>query len=120
MRPVSVVIPVKDGGPLLRRCLEAVRSQGPVELVVIDSGSSDGSVEIARRLADQLIEIPRAAFGHGRSRNLAARRTSGDLICFLTQDAVPQEGWLAAYLEAFTLAPRVGAAFGPHLPHPDT
>ena len=35
MASVSVVIPVKDGGPLLSRCLEAVRSQGDVELIVI-------------------------------------------------------------------------------------
>jgi glycosyltransferase involved in cell wall biosynthesis len=42
------------------------------------------------------------------------------LICFLTQDAVPVEGWLDAYRESFALDDRVGAAFGPHLPFPDT
>ena len=67
-----------------------------------------------------MIEIPPEDFGHGRTRNLGAERSSGDLICFLTQDAVPVEGWLDAYREAFTLDERVGAAFGPHLPHPDT
>ena len=43
-----MVIPVKDGGPLLARVLEAVRAQGDLELLVIDSGSRDGSLEIAR------------------------------------------------------------------------
>ena len=47
MRPVSVVIPVRDGGPLLRRVLDAVRAQGELELVVVDSGSTDGSLELA-------------------------------------------------------------------------
>lgn len=117
---VSVVIPVKDGGPLLRRVLEAVRSQGELELIVIDSGSRDGSIEVARGLVDEMIEIRPDEFGHGRTRNLGAERASGDLICFLTQDAVPDAGWLDAYRDAFTLDPRVGAAFGPHLPHPDT
>jgi O-antigen biosynthesis protein len=117
---VSVVIPVKDGGPLLGRVLEAVRGQGELELIVIDSGSRDGSVELARAAADELIEIPPEEFGHGRTRNLGAERASGELICFLTQDAVPEPGWLDAYREAFTLDPKVGAAFGPHLPHPDT
>ena len=120
MRSVSVAIPVRDGGPLLRRVLEAVRAQGELELLVIDSGSRDDSVELAAPLADELIEIAPSEFGHGRTRNLAAERTSGELICFLTQDAVPEPGWLAAYHEAFELDPRVGAAFGPHLPHPDT
>ena len=67
-----------------------------------------------------MIEIPPEEFGHGRTRNLGAERSSGDLICFLTQDAVPVDGWLDAFREAFTLDDRAGAAFGPHLPHPDT
>ena len=117
---VSVVVPVKDGGPALRACLEGVRAQGELELLVIDSGSRDGSQATARELADELIEIEPAEFGHGRTRNLGAARASGELICFLTQDAIPVAGWLAAHREAFALDPRVGASFGPHLPHADT
>jgi GT2 family glycosyltransferase/glycosyltransferase involved in cell wall biosynthesis len=120
MRPVSVVIPVKNGGALMERVFEAVRAQGALELIVVDSGSTDGSQDLARAAGAELIEIPPADFGHGRTRNLAAERASGELICFLTQDAVPLPGWLDAYREAFELAPRVGAAFGPHLPFPDT
>jgi len=117
---VSVVIPVKDGGALLERVLGAVRAQGELELVVIDSGSRDSSREIARAAGAELIEIPPEEFGHGRTRNLGAERASGELIAFLTQDAVPVEGWLDAVREAFTVADRVGAAFGPHLPFDDT
>ena len=120
MSSVSVVIPVKDGGALLERVLGAVRAQGELELVVIDSGSRDGSREIARAAGAELIEIPPEEFGHGRTRNLGAERASGELIAFLTQDAVPVEGWLDAVREAFTVADRVGAAFGPHLPFDDT
>ena len=61
-----------------------------------------------------------ATFGHGRTRNLGAERTSGRADRFLTQDATPLPGWLAAFREAFALSERVGAAFGPHLPRPDT
>jgi glycosyltransferase involved in cell wall biosynthesis/GT2 family glycosyltransferase len=117
---ISVVIPVKDGGPLLERVLAAVRAQGAVELIVIDSGSRDGSREVARAAGATLVEIAPREFGHGRTRNLGVERSSGDLICFLTQDAVPEPGWLDGYREAFTLHERVGAAFGPHLPWPDT
>jgi O-antigen biosynthesis protein len=117
---VSVVIPVKDAGPGLGRVLDAARSQGEVELIVIDSGSSDGSAERARQAGAEVIEIPPSDFGHGRTRNLGAEKASGELICFLTQDAVPLPGWLDAYRSAFALDERVGAAFGPHLPHPET
>ena len=100
--------------------LDEVRAQGDLELVVVDSGSADGSLERARSVADLVVEIPPDEFGHGRTRNMAAERASGELICFLTQDAVPQPGWLAAHREAFELDPRVGASFGPHLPNPGT
>jgi O-antigen biosynthesis protein len=120
VKTVSVVVPVKDGGPLLERVLEAVRAQGDVELIVIDSGSRDASPEVARAAGAELIEIPPESFSHSRTRNLAAERASGELVCFLTQDAVPEPGWLSAYQEAFEIADRVGAAFGPHLPFEDT
>jgi O-antigen biosynthesis protein len=89
-------------------------------LIVIDSGSRDGSREVARAACATLVEIEPHDFGHGRTRNLGAERAAGDLICFLTQDAVPEPGWLDSYREAFALDRRVGAAFGPHLPWPDT
>ena len=120
MPSVSVVIPVLDGEVHLPALLAALEREGPDEVLVIDSGSGDRSVEIARAAGVDVIEIPRSDFGHGRTRNLGAERTGGDLICFLTQDAEPVEGWLAAYREALRLAPRVGAAYGPHLPRPDT
>jgi glycosyltransferase involved in cell wall biosynthesis len=117
---ISVVIPVRDGARYLREVLEAVQREGPDEVLIIDSGSRDGSPELAARLGVRVIEIPAGQFGHGRTRNLGAERTSGQLICFLTQDATPCPGWLEAYREAFALDPRVGAAFGPHLPRADT
>ena len=109
-----------NGAASLGDALEAVRAQGDLELIVIDSGSSDGSPELARSAGAEVIEIAPEEFGHGRTRNLGAERASGDLICFLTQDAVPEPGWLAAYHEAFDLDQRVGAAYGPHLPLADT
>jgi O-antigen biosynthesis protein len=117
---VSVVIPVKDGERYLEELLDALAREGPAEILVIDSGSRDRSCEIARVAGVELLQIEPREFGHGRTRNLGARHTSGDLICFLTQDATPCPGWLAAYLEAFDLDGHVGAAYGPHLPRPDT
>ncbi len=120
MSRVSVVIPVKDGERYLAELLDALAREGADEVLVIDSGSRDRSLEIARAAGAELLEIAPEEFGHGRTRNLGAERTSGELICFLTQDATPCPGWLDAYREAFALDERVGAAFGPHLPRADT
>jgi glycosyltransferase involved in cell wall biosynthesis len=117
---VCAVIPVKDGERYLEELLSALAEQGVPEILVIDSGSSDRSREIARAAGVELLEIEPGEFGHGATRNLGAQRTSGELICFLTQDATPQPGWLDAYRHAFMLDPRVGAAYGPHLPRADT
>lgn len=120
MTTVSVVVPVKDGERYLEELLAALALEGDIETLVIDSGSRDRSLEIARSAGLEVLEIAPHEFGHGRTRNLGAERTSGELVCFLTQDATPVEGWLAAYREAFELDARVGAAYGPHLPRPDT
>lgn len=118
---ISVVIPVLDGAEFLDEVLTAVTGQviaEPFEVLVIDSGSTDGSLEIvAAHPGVHLIEIDKREFGHGRTRNFGVQQTSGELIAFLTQDATPaSEHWLAAYRDAFNSAANLGAAFGPHLP----
>jgi glycosyltransferase involved in cell wall biosynthesis len=120
VRSVSAIVPVKDGERYLEELLSALAREGADEILVIDSGSRDRSVQIARDAGVELLEIDPREFGHGRTRNLGAERTSGELICFLTQDATPCLGWLDAYREAFALDERVGAAYGPHLPRADT
>ena len=88
----SVLIPVKNGGSLLAEVLDAVLAQQtpwPFEVLVIDSGSSDGSVEIARSRGVDVTTIPPQEFSHGGTRNLLARRSRGEFLVFLTQDAKP-------------------------------
>lgn len=117
---VSVIIPVRDGARYLEELLAAVSAQGPDEVLVVDSGSRDASISISRAAGARVLEIDPSDFGHGRTRNLAASEATGDVLAFLTQDATPAAGWLAAHLEALAMDPRVGVSFGPHLPRPDT
>jgi rhamnosyltransferase len=121
--PVTVAIPVLNGGPLLGQVLAAVRAQRldrPVELLVADSGSSDGSRELANRHGAELIDIAAGEFSHGHTRNLLAERASGSHVAFLTQDAVPaDERWLAKLLQGFEAGQDVGLVFGPYRPRSD-
>ncbi len=119
----SVVIPVKNGGARFRQVLDGVLGQAapwPFEVLVIDSGSRDGSVEFAQSRGCRVEQIPSAEFGHGRTRNLGARLTSGEFIVFVTHDACPlDEHWLAQLVGAADLAPDVAGAFGRHCAYGD-
>lgn len=120
---ISVVIPVKNGGADLDRCLAGIAAQRvdeAVEVVVIDSGSTDGSPERARMASAIVHEIPSSTFGHGSTRNLGVRIARGDLLVFTSQDAVANdEAWLATLAAAARSSPEVAGAYGRQLPHAD-
>ncbi len=120
---ISVVIPVKDGGADLVRCLDAIRGQvvgDKVEVVVVDSGSRDGSVEAARSHGARVHEIPPAEFGHGRTRNLGAELANGEVLVFTSQDAyAADETWLARLVASLESGVRFAGVYGRQLPHDD-
>jgi glycosyltransferase involved in cell wall biosynthesis len=119
---VTVAIPVLNGARYLDEVLTAVRAQRvdrEVEILIVDSGSTDGSLEIAERHRARIRKIPREEFSHGGTRNRMMELAAGDHVAFLTQDATPaHDGWLAALLAGFELAEDVALVFGPHEPRP--
>jgi len=91
-RRVSLVVPTWNGGALFHRVLEALAAQDledGFEMVVIDSGSTDGTREAARAAGARVELIPQSEFNHGATRNRAIALTHGELVCLLTQDARP-------------------------------
>ena len=118
----SVVIPTRNGGPLFGEVLEAVRAQelaGGFEVIVVDSGSTDGTAELAERRADRLIRILPEEFNHGRTRNLAIAASRGELVALLVQDATPADrNWLAKLADCFD-DPKVAGAYSRQIPRPD-
>ncbi|GIK24978.1 MAG: hypothetical protein BroJett006_12240 [Betaproteobacteria bacterium] len=62
---------------------------GSLEIVIVDSGSTDGTVQLARDFGCSVIEIPPGSFSHGNSRNTGADAASGDYLLFMVQDAYP-------------------------------
>jgi glycosyltransferase involved in cell wall biosynthesis len=117
---VTVAIPVRNGGALLAGVLDALAAQTVAhELIVCDSGSSDGSVALAREHGARVIEIEPSAFGHGRTRNVLLEHSSGEHVALLSQDAQPaSERWLERMLAGFALGEDVALVYGPYLPRP--
>jgi rhamnosyltransferase len=115
---VTVAIPVLNGGARLGEVLDAVRAQevdADVEVLVCDSGSTDGSDRIARARGATVLHIRREEFSHGGTRNLLMQHAGGTHVAFLTQDAVPaDEQWLHALLAGFEAAPDVALSYGPY------
>lgn len=121
---ISVVIPTKNGGPLFGRVLASVLEQqvpGELDVLVVDSGSTDETLEIVRRYPQvQLIEIPPREFGHGKTRNLAISQAKGEFVAIITQDALPASPhWLTKMCEPLLAIPTVAGVFGRHLAYPE-
>lgn len=121
MPEVSVAIPVRDGGERFAAVLDALARQTVGhELLVCDSGSSDGSRELARARAHTLIEIAPREFNHGAVRNRLLAAAGGAHVALLSQDAEPADSrWLERLLAGFELADDVALVYGPYRPRAD-
>ena len=95
---VSVVIPTKNGGEDFRRVLATIANQKGfrrVETIVVDSGSTDKTVELAEQFGAKIIKILPEEFSHSYARNLGASYASGEYLLFTVQDALPpSDSWL--------------------------
>ncbi|WP_245627916.1 glycosyltransferase family 2 protein [Actinomadura oligospora] len=103
---MTVVVPTRDSARTLERCLVSLRAQTvPVEVIVVDNASADGTPEIAAAYADTVL-----AGGPERSaqRNLGWRAASGDVVAFVDSDMVLSEGVAAEAAEAFGADPGLG------------
>jgi rhamnosyltransferase len=119
---VSIIIPTFQGSSFLRATLTALRSQAyasAVEIIAVDSGSTDGTLDILQEFGVHLLEIPPQKFSHGYARNLGARMASHPILVFMSQDALPiGTDWLRGMV-ASVEDPQVAAAYVRQLPRPD-
>lgn len=118
---ISVVIPVKNESAGMAACLQGILDQTvPVrEILVIDSGSTDGTQEIARGFDKvRLIEIAPGEFNHGDTRNLGWREAKGEFVLFTVGDARPfDENWIGELLKGFTQDDVVAVSGAQVVPH---
>ncbi len=104
---VSVIIPTLNAEHEIEDLLAALERQSlrPMEILIVDSASDDDTVPLVKMHEGiRLLQIERCDFNHGATRDMALRATTGDFVCFLTQDALPASD---AYLERL-VAPMVG------------
>jgi rhamnosyltransferase len=118
----SILIPSKNDAGNIETCLTAIYSQNwdleRIEVVVVDSGSTDDTVAVARKFPLRIERISPGEFHHARTRNYAASLANGEILVFLSQDAIPaSDGWLSALITNFS-DPTVGAVYGKQAPKP--
>lgn len=101
--PVSVVIRTKNERRWIRHCLEMVYRQelAPIEVILVDNGSDDGTVEVARQLGVQTV-LTIQDYSPGRALNLGAAKSAGEYIVFLSAHCVPvRTDWLQNLIDPF-------------------
>jgi GT2 family glycosyltransferase len=105
----------------MARCIETLRGQRgdhELDILVVDSGSRDGTVQIAREHGARVLEIPPAEFHYSRTLNLGIEQVEGEIVLALSAHAIPvDDGWLDAMLAPFE-DPEVAGVASRQVPWP--
>lgn len=119
---ISIVIPVKNGGPWLNDCLKAIVNQtlfNKSEIIIIDSGSTDDSLSIIKNYPVRLYTIPPHEYDHGLTRNFGVELCKGRFVVMTVQDARATDNlWLQKLMDGFSAAENVAGVCGQQIvPH---
>lgn len=121
----TIFIPTYNGETYLQQIFDAVFSQKVdfmYDVLVIDSGSKDRTIEIiaeAKKVHDNLTfkKIPNAEYGHGKTRNLAAQIAKGEIVVYISHDAIPShDRWLYEMLRPFEINGKIVGVMGSQIP----
>lgn len=118
---VSIVIPTRSAERYIRPLVKVLWQQTlkPLEIIAIDSSSPDQTIAIAKEMGCRVEVIPQSEFNHGGTRNRAARLAKGEILVFMTQDALPaDESFLQKLIEPIEQGSAV-AVYARQIPYPD-
>jgi polysaccharide biosynthesis protein PslC len=122
---ISIIIPTLNGGKLFGKVLESIAMQeihDEYELLVYDSCSTDNTVQRALSFGAEVVRIDKKDFDHGSTRTMAAKKAAGDILVFMTQDAViTNPDCLASLIEPLKIkkSSSVAVTYGRQLPSKD-
>jgi rSAM/selenodomain-associated transferase 2 len=105
---ISVIIPTLNEGTLLRGTLSRLRKSMDLEVIVVDGGSHDNTVEIAKEFTKKVLTAPR---GRAKQMNEGARHAVGEILLFLHADSRISPGGIGKIVSALTAQQKSGGAF---------
>lgn len=119
----SIIVPVYNGGKLWAACAQAIHDFAPADtqVIIMDSGSTDGSIDTARTFGFHVVDVPTGTFNHGLTRTAALDylHENTDVAVYITHDAIIRnQDTLINLLSAFD-DPAIGMAYGRQLSHKD-
>lgn len=119
-KAVWVVMRSKNDGAIIEETLRALRAQTlPCRILNVDSGSTDGTLEIIGRYTDRLVEIRPEDYVPGWVLNMGMEETDGERVVFLNSDTTPQDEFFLEKLLAAAEGEKVAASYGRQMPRPD-
>jgi rhamnosyltransferase len=127
---VSIIIPTYQAEKYLDQLLDKLSAQTvfkspkyKMETIVIDSSSTDKTIKIAGKYKTKILSVKKEQFDHGGTRTFAGKQSQGDVLVYLTQDALPDdEKSIENLIHPFLLKTKeasFGAVYGRQIPYPD-
>lgn len=122
MNPIlSIIIPTHESELTIKSCLDSLTSQSihreQFEIIVVDDGSNDDTVDIAKKCAADKVIITEPCF-QGKARNIGVKNAGGEFLAFIDSDCKAKEGWANSII---TELKRLDAVTGPiHNGNPDS
>jgi glycosyltransferase involved in cell wall biosynthesis len=110
---VSCIIPVFNGERFIAAAVESILAQThrPIEVIVVNDGSTDGTIAALGQFSDALQVITQPNAGHAAARNTGIRASTGELIAFLDADDLWHRDKLARQLRRIAERPELGVIF---------
>jgi glycosyltransferase involved in cell wall biosynthesis len=111
---VSVIVPTFNGEKYIRETLHSILAQTyrPLEIIVVDDGSSDRTAEAVTAFAPRLKLLRQAQGGHPAARNRGVRESTGEFLSFLDHDDLWEPSKIESQLDCFRADPSLDLVFG--------